>query len=82
MAKLTEPRYRQTSTLLPNGRVLIIAGQNDTYDMLTTELYNLATGVFTATGNLATPRASHTATSPIAGRFLRPSWDRTHRACN
>jgi hypothetical protein len=48
--KMTWPRFRNTATLLTNGKVLI-AGRAPT-----AELYDPSTGAFTATGDMITPR--------------------------
>jgi len=51
-----------TSTLLPDGRVLVVGG--------TAELYDPATGSWTQTGNLSTFRHNHTATLLPSGKVL------------
>lgn len=53
-----------TSTLLPNGMVLIVGGDSSA------ELFDPSTGIFTLTGNLTVPRDSHTATLLLDGRVL------------
>src|SRR6266403_1067717 len=56
-------RFLNTATLLNNGEVLITGGVGN-YDgpdyLSSAELYNPATGTFTATGSLITARDSHT----------------------
>ncbi len=64
-----------TATLLPSGKVLVAGGwQIDNagnYDYLASaELYDPATGTWTATGDLAGPRTFHTATLLSDGRVL------------
>ena len=75
---MTTPRAYHTATLLPNGKVLIAGGQLFNYltggvaqpTLLTAELYDPDTGTFSATGNLTTSRASHTATLLNNGTVL------------
>jgi hypothetical protein len=68
-ASMITPRYLHTATLLADGRVLIAGGDmpDGTSGMSKTlssaEIYDPATGTFTATGSLTTPRAYHTAKS-------------------
>ncbi len=65
-------REIHTATLLPNGKVLIAGGINDTSGTLSSaELYDPATGIFSYTaGALGTARYSHTATLLPNGRVL------------
>jgi hypothetical protein len=67
-------RSSHTATLLANGKVLI-AGGTSVYNQLlfvmaTAEIYDPATGTFTATGSMATPRENHTATLLADGKVL------------
>src|SRR5690348_3587831 len=63
-------RDDQTATLLPNGKVLV-AGGNSTNDLLSSaELYDPASGAWTATGSLNVKRAYHTATLLLNGKVL------------
>ena len=55
------PRDLHTSTLLPDGRVLVAGGINEV-PLRSAELYDPATGSWTSTGDLITPRVIHTAT--------------------
>ncbi len=57
--------------LLDNGKALIAGGQTAASDALgSSELYNPATGTFTLTGRLITPRSGHTATLLTNGLVL------------
>jgi N-acetylneuraminic acid mutarotase len=62
-----------TATLLPNGKVLVAGGINGPGDQTasaSTELYDPASGTWTATGSLATARYVHTATLLSNGKVL------------
>ena len=66
-------RSSQTATLLKNGNVLLAAGQNDGANagyLSSAELYNPATGKFTVTGSLNTPRILHRAHLLSSGQVL------------
>jgi hypothetical protein len=70
---MTVPRAFQTATLLPSGRVLITGGfQFNFYNsgLSTAEIYDPATGSFTATGSMSVARTSHTATLLSNGTVL------------
>jgi hypothetical protein len=74
---LNTARQRHTATLLHDGRVLVAGGglrvQSGTTTELvysTCELYNPATGAWTSTGSMASPRMDHTATLLRDGRVL------------
>ena len=63
---LSTPRFSQTATLLPNGKVLVAGGITLCFyaaqpcpESNTAELYDPATGLFSVTGDLS-PRAHHT----------------------
>ena len=69
---LATARGGHTETLLPNGKMLVTGGVNDTNKsfIASAELYDPASGAWTATGSLATPRALHTATLLPNGKVL------------
>jgi hypothetical protein len=67
-------RYGHTSTLLNDGRVLIVGGF-DTYSLIsspvtTAEVFDPATGLFSLVGSPIVPRAYHTATLMADGTVL------------
>jgi hypothetical protein len=63
-------RKLHTATLLPNGKVLVAGGENPSY-LSTAELYDPATGAFTATaGPMTATRSGHTATLLPNGKVL------------
>lgn len=66
---LVAPRFEHSTTLLDNGKVLITAG-NDGGTQRSAEIYDPATGTWSATGALDTSRRSHTATLLPDGRLL------------
>jgi Kelch motif len=68
-------RAGQTATLLPDGQVLVAGGFNEpvpgAFSYLSgAELYNPATGTWTVTGSMTTPRIGHTATLLPDGQVL------------
>jgi hypothetical protein len=73
----TESRDLHTATLLRNGKVLLIGGETGWTGIprspivtASADLYDPATGVFQATGDMTTERESHTATLLGDGRVL------------
>lgn len=71
---MTVDRVFHTATLLPNGKVLIVGGSDYEISGPTTrasaEIYDPATGIFTATGSLSVPRERHAATVLPNGTVL------------
>jgi hypothetical protein len=68
---MTMPREDHTATLLEDGRVLIVGGNDEgSHTTPTAELYDPSTGTFSPTGSLGTARGFHTATRLADGRVL------------
>ena len=66
-------RSNHTATLLPNGKVLIAGGFNGyttAAKLASAELYDPATGLFSATNSMSKARVSHTATLLPNGKVL------------
>jgi hypothetical protein len=59
-----------TGTLLPNGKVLVAGGGDGNSFLASAELYDPASGTWTATGSLNTARYFHTATLLPNGKLL------------
>jgi len=56
---MSVPRVSHDAVLLQNGQVLVVGGYNSSPGYLASaELYNPATGIWTATGSMTTGRAS------------------------
>ena len=70
---MAEGREFNTATLLQDGRVLVVGGGNDYTNLKflsSAEVYDPATGTFSATGRLANARTYHAATLLVDGRVL------------
>ena len=60
-----------SATLLPDGQVLIAGGEDANFNLLSSaELYDPATGKFTPTGSMTTPRVGQSATLLTNGQVL------------
>ncbi len=65
-----EPRSDHTATLLTDGRVLMVGGQDNDVLVASAELYDASSGSWTATANPATARQGHSATLLSDGTVL------------
>jgi Tol biopolymer transport system component len=68
--QMNTARRGHTATLLSDGRVLAVGGENSSGFVAAAEIFDAATGTFSYSGNLSTPRADHTATLLSDGRVL------------
>lgn len=75
--RMTDGRWLHTATLLKDGKVLIAGGRNNNctencliYALNSAEIYDPATGHYTATGPMHIARYNHTATALADGRVL------------
>jgi Galactose oxidase, central domain len=65
------PRAGHTATLLQDGTVLIVGGENSTGPLATAEIFNPSSGMFARTnGDMGTARVGHTATLLTNGTVL------------
>jgi WD40 repeat protein len=67
---MSSARQAHTSTLLPDGRVLVAGGFNVGYFTSSAEIYDPASGTWMATGALGTSRGVHSATLLPDGKVL------------
>lgn len=63
-------RSYHSSTLLPNGKVLVAGGERNATSLNTAELYDPTIGTWTATGRMNFGRSRHTATLLKSGKVL------------
>lgn len=67
----SEARYGHTSTLLPDGRILVVGGHGDDATWLdSAEVWDPETGGFSPAGKLGVGRHAHSATLLADGRVL------------
>jgi hypothetical protein len=70
---MTEARVLATATLLPSGQILVAGGSgrvDQPQALSSADLYDPASGAFTATGAMTAPRENHTATLLSNGKGL------------
>ncbi|HAF25255.1 MAG TPA: hypothetical protein DCK93_20505, partial [Blastocatellia bacterium] len=67
---MTVERSGHTATLLADGRVLIVGGENSGGLISQSEIFDPTAGTFSVGGNLNSPRADHSATKLADGRVL------------
>ncbi len=65
-------RYLNTTTLLPDGEVLVTGGAEGKYPVSSAELYDPTANTWTYTGNMTIGRYAHTATLLGDGTVLVP----------
>ena len=69
-SNMSVERRGHTATLLSDGRVLIVGGENSSGVLNQAEIYDPASASFSAAGNLNTARVDHSATLLSDGRVL------------
>src|SRR5438093_1915189 len=68
---MSSAHYQHTATLLPNGKVLIAGGETGNGTTNIAELFDPASGTFTAVANtMILTRVRHTATLLPSGQVL------------
>jgi len=71
VGSMSTPRVDFTTTLLPNGKVLVTGGFNDTTVNSSAELFDPITNTFTLLANaMTTSRSEHVATLLVSGTVL------------
>ena len=83
---MTATRVEHNAVLLASGKVLVSGGNKQTSNVVTplasAELYNPATGTWTATGSMSTARAGHTSTVLTTGFVLNAGGSDTFNELN
>ena len=69
-ARLIRERRAHTATAIGNGKILVAGGQNLSGALSDVEIFDSATGTFTAAAQMLTSRAEHTATRLADGRVI------------
>jgi hypothetical protein len=67
---MIQTREGHTASLLPDGRVLLAGGINDTGCLASTEVFDPGSNTFSDSGEMNVRRAAHTATELSGGRVL------------
>ena len=70
VSNMNTARGDHTATLLPDGRVLVTGGKNQTGPQGSSEIFDPHTGTWTLTGSLDEARSAHTATLIAGGLVL------------
>ena len=83
---MTATRVEHTAVLLATGKVLVSGGYKQTSNVVTplasAELYNPATGTWTATGSMSTARGDHASTVLTNGFVLNTGGSDTFNELN
>ncbi len=78
--EMTVPRTGHDAALLPDGRVLVVGGQNDDGIVAAAEVYDPATGTWSTTGSLIEPRYDLTVVALGDGKILAVGGSAGHDA--